>query len=105
MITVIIADDQPAVREGLRMRLGLEADFKVMGAAGDGQEALEVVARVQPDIVIMDGLATARKLQALAPDCRVIMLTIHDDEAIRQRARRCISSGRIGVTYFLDELV
>lgn len=100
MITVVIADDQPAVREGLRMRLGLEADIKVMGEAGDGQAALEAVARLQPDIVIMDmempvmdGLATARRLQALAPDCRVIVLTIHDDEATRQRAREAGAAG------------
>lgn len=100
MITIVIADDQPAVREGLRMRLGLEADLHVTGEARDGNEALELVSRLQPDIVIMDmempvmdGLAAMRELQSLAPECRAIMLTIHDDEATRQRAREAGAAG------------
>ena len=100
MITIVIADDQPAVREGLRMRLGLEADLQVTGEARDGNEALEVVSRLQPDIVIMDmempvmdGLAAMRELQSLAPECRVIMLTIHDEEATRKRARAAGAAG------------
>jgi DNA-binding NarL/FixJ family response regulator len=52
MITIVIADDQPAVREGLRMRLALEEDMQILGEARNGSEALEVVppaTRYRPD--------------------------------------------------------
>lgn len=94
MITLVIADDQPAVREGLRMRLGLETDMKVVGEARDGQEAVDIASRLQPDIVLMDmemprmdGLTAARNLSRLAANSRVIMLTMYDDETSRRRAR------------------
>lgn len=100
MITIIIADDQPAVREGLRMRLALEADMQIVGEAKDGRDALEVISRLRPDIVLMDmemphmdGLAATKALQSLAPECRVILLTIHDDEATRKRAREAGAAG------------
>jgi putative acetyltransferase len=94
MITLVIADDQSAVREGLRMRLGLESDMKIVGEARDGQEALEIASHLQPDIVLMDmemprmdGLTAMRNLSKLAANSRVIILTIHDDETSRRRAR------------------
>jgi DNA-binding NarL/FixJ family response regulator len=102
MITIVLADDQPAVRAGLRMRLGLEADIQVMDEARDGKEALEVVVRLKPDIAIMDlempvmdGLAAARDIQSLAPGTQVILLTIHDDKTTRQRARNAGAAGFI----------
>lgn len=105
MITLIIVDDQPAVRAGLRMRLALEADMQIIDEARDGSEALDIVARLRPDIVLMDqemphkdGLTAARELQALAPDSRIIMLTIHDNDASRKRARTA------GVAAFVSKL-
>lgn len=110
MITIVITDDQPAVREGLRMRLSLEADIKVMGEARDGKEALDVILHLKPDIVIvdlempvMDGLATTRELLSFAPDCRIIILTIHDDETTRKHAH---DSGAVGfVSKLADDFV
>ena len=102
MITIVIADDQPTVRQGLRMRLALEEDMEIIGAAQDGSSAVNVVTRLKPDIVIMDlempvmdGLAATRRLQSLASDCRVIILTIHDDEANRKRAREAGAAGYV----------
>lgn len=100
MISLVIVDDQPAVREGLRMRLALEADMQIVGEAKDGVEALEVISHLRPDIVlmdlempVMDGLAATKALQSLAPERRVIMLTIHDDEATRKRAHEAGAAG------------
>jgi DNA-binding NarL/FixJ family response regulator len=100
MITIVLVDDQPAVRAGLRMRLALEADIQIIGEARDGHEALDIVARLKPDIVItdmempvMDGLAATREIQSLAPETRVIILTIHDDETTRRRAREAGAAG------------
>lgn len=100
MITLVIADDQPAVREGLRMRLSLESDFQIVGEAQDGREALEIVPRLKPDVVLMDmempgmdGLAAARALKTLVPECRVVVLTIHDDETSRKQARDAGAAG------------
>ena len=100
MITIVIADDQPTVRQGLRMRLALEDDMDIIGAAQDGNNAVSVVARLKPDVVIMDlempvmdGLAATQSLKSLAPETQVIILTIHDDETNRRRAREAGAAG------------
>lgn len=97
---IVITDDQPAVRAGLRMRLSLEPDFQIVGEAGNGKEALDLVSRLEPDVVLMDmempgmdGLAAARALKTLAPESRVIILTIHDDETSRRQARDAGAAG------------
>lgn len=102
MITIVIADDQPAVRAGLRMRLALEADMQVVSEAQDGNDVLDVVSRLHPDFVLMDmampkmdGLAATQALRSLAPECQVIILTIHDDEASRNRAHEAGAAGFI----------
>lgn len=100
MITIILADDQPAVRAGLRMRLALEADMQILGEAQNGKETLDIVSRFKPDVVIMDiempvmdGLAATEALKSLVPESRVIILTIHDDELSRQKAREAGAAG------------
>ena len=74
--------------------------MEIIGAAQDGNNAVSVVARLKPDVVIMDlempvtdGFAATQSLQSLAPYCRVIMLTIHDDETNRRRAREAGAAG------------
>ena len=86
-------DDLPAVRHGLRLRLGLEPDLAVVGEAADGQTALKLAGELAPDVIIMDlampsvdGLVAAAALRELAPRSRVIMLTLHDHLRIRHRA-------------------
>ncbi|MGL4176191.1 MAG: response regulator transcription factor, partial [Dermatophilaceae bacterium] len=68
MIRVVLADDQPLLRAGLRALLDAEHDIEVVGEAGDGAEAVEVVAATRPDVVLMDirmpgtdGLAATRR--------------------------------------------
>lgn len=93
MIRLLLVDDQPAVRKGLRMRLALEPDLVVVGEAGDGQSALELAAAQSPDVVIldlempgMDGIVTAAALRARGSGGIIVILSIHDESAFRSRA-------------------
>jgi DNA-binding NarL/FixJ family response regulator len=93
MISVLLVDDQVAVRQGLRMRLGLEPDLVVIGEAEDGQTAIDLASARSPDVIVldlemprMDGIATAQALRAVAPEGAVIILSIHSDITSRRRA-------------------
>jgi DNA-binding NarL/FixJ family response regulator len=84
-IRVVLADDQVLVRTGLRMILDETEDIEVVGEAGDGAAALEVTERTRPDVVLMDirmpgtdGIAATRRIRALCPAPRVIILTTFD---------------------------
>ncbi|MFC4139963.1 MULTISPECIES: response regulator transcription factor [unclassified Microbacterium] len=100
MINVVLVDDQALFRAGIRMLVSSQPDMTVVGEAGDGQEALAVVARTRPDVVlmdirmpVMDGLtATAEILKN--PDApRVVMLTTFDLDEAAARAIRQGASG------------
>ncbi len=87
-IRLLIVDDQRLMREGLRTLLELEPDLLVAGEAGDGQEALQQYASLQPDVVlmdirmpVMDGVEATRRLRLDSPHARVIILTTFDDDA------------------------
>lgn len=88
MITVVVADDQTVVREGLVVLLGLLDDVEVVGAAGDGDEVLELVAAHSPDVVLMDlrmprcdGVTATGRIRAAHPSTRVVVLTTYADDA------------------------
>ena len=85
MIRVVIADDQALVRSGFRMILDAKVDIEVVGEAGDGAEAVELVARLEPDVVLMDvrmpdvdGLEATRRIVAAGSTTRVVVLTTYD---------------------------
>jgi DNA-binding NarL/FixJ family response regulator len=93
-IRVLLVDDQAAVRYGLRMRLGLEAELSVVGEAGNGAEALELAQELTPDVVVMDvemtemdGITATERLLARLPQVKVIVLSIYGDPETRARAR------------------
>ncbi len=90
-LRVLVVDDQQIVREGLATVLDLLADVSVVGSAGDGAEALELVARRRPDVVlldlhmpVLDGVATTRRIVAEHPTTAVLILTTfgEDDDAL-----------------------
>lgn len=93
-IRVLLVDDEPMVRRGLRMRLGLEPDVEVVGEARDGAEALARAKTLRPDAVlmdvrmpVMDGVEATAALRRALPGCVVVVLSLYDDAAIRARAR------------------
>jgi DNA-binding NarL/FixJ family response regulator len=86
-IRVLIADDQPVVRDGLAMLLGLIDDLAVVATAADGVEAVERVRSELPDVVLMDlrmprldGAGAIREILASLPDARVLVLTTYADD-------------------------
>jgi DNA-binding NarL/FixJ family response regulator len=87
-IRVVVADDQTAVRDGLVMLLGLMPNITVLAAAADGEEALELTALHDPDVVLMDlrmprcdGVDATRRIRAEHPRTEVVVLTTHADDA------------------------
>ena len=86
-ISVMIVDDHPVFLQGLRRILESEPDIQVVGAAMDGQEALDMACRLAPDVVLLDinlpsmnGMQVARQLKADLPGVALIMLTAYHDE-------------------------
>jgi len=89
-VKVVIADDQRVVREGLAIIVGSLPDFEVVGLAANGAEAVDLVERHQPDVVLMDlrmpeldGIEATATIRARFPDTQVVVLTTYaDDESV-----------------------
>jgi DNA-binding NarL/FixJ family response regulator len=86
-VKIVLADDHPIVRQGLCALLEAETDFQVVGEAGDGLEAVALVERVKPDVLVLDlmmptlsGLEVARQTRQRSPQTRVVILSMHADE-------------------------
>jgi len=86
-VSILLVDDQPLFREGLRTLLSVHSDFEVVGEAGNGAEAIRLVCSLLPSVVLMDlqmpvldGVAATRRLCKEQPGCRVIVLTTFDDD-------------------------
>jgi DNA-binding NarL/FixJ family response regulator len=101
MVTrVVLADDQPLVRAGLRMILDTEDDIEVVGEAGNGEDAVAICAETRPEVVlmdvrmpVMDGLEATRRVTALEGGPRVLVLTTFDLDEIVYDALRAGASG------------
>lgn len=93
MVTILIVDDDPLVRAGLRLILGGSPSLQVVGEGSDGDEAVDLVTEHRPDVVLMDirmprvdGLEATRRLQALPEPPRIIVLTTFDSDDLVLRA-------------------
>ncbi|MEV0395026.1 response regulator transcription factor [Polymorphospora rubra] len=100
VIRVLLVDDDPLVRAGLSAVLGAGRDIEVVGEAADGADALDAVARLRPDVVLMDirmpgmdGLAATEALRTVAGAPAVIVLTTFDTDDHILRALRAGASG------------
>jgi two-component system, NarL family, response regulator LiaR len=99
-IRVMIVDDHDMVRKGLATYLMTTPDLKLVGEAGDGQQALQICERVQPDVILMDlvmphmgGIQAMQQIQTRLPQVKVIALTSFSDRELVQEALR---EGAIG---------
>jgi DNA-binding NarL/FixJ family response regulator len=99
-VRVVLADDQEMVRAGLRMLVDFQPDLEVVGEAADGLEAVDVVARTRPDVVLMDvrmprcdGIEAARRVLAADPGVAVVVLTTFDEDASLAEALKAGVSG------------
>ncbi len=105
-IKLLIVDDQTLMRDGLKSVLSLEKDFEVIGTAANGVEAIKMIAKTVPDLVLldirmpeMDGVTCIKNIRKLHPDMKVIMLTtFNDDEYIIE----ALANGASG--YFLKDI-
>lgn len=104
-LTIVLADDHAVVRSGLRALLESELVCAVVGEAGNGPEALALVERLQPTLLVVDlmmpglsGLEVARQARQTAPNTKIVILSMHSDESYVREALR------VGVTaYVLKE--
>lgn len=99
-IRILLVDDQPLFREGMYAILSAQPGLEVVGEAANGREALRLAAILRPAVVLMDvqmpvldGIAATRRLRAIQPDCRVIMLATFDSEEVITKS---LQAGAVG---------
>ena len=111
-IRVVLADDHAVVRKGIREFLEEDAAIRVVAEARDGEEAITLVEREQPDVAVFDiqmprvnGLDATRRVKAKFPNTRVLILTAYDDDPYVFVALQAGASGYLLKTSSSDELV
>jgi len=112
MINIVIVDDHMMVRQGLRLLLEAEQDFRVAGEAGDGSEGLRLTEALKPDILItdlrmegMDGIEVTRKARLCSPQTRIVVLTMHSEPALARQALIAGASGYVVKDSAIEELI
>ena len=97
---LLICDDHPLVREGIKATLGQQPTIEIVAEAGNGREAVSETRRVRPDIVLMDmsmpelnGLEATIQIKEFDKDIKVLVMTMYDDEEV---VMRCLTAGASG---------
>lgn len=92
-IRILIVDDHPVVRQGLRSLLASHADLEIVGEAEDGAQVLPLLAERQADVILLDlqmkvqgGIEVARRVRTSHPEVKIIVLTTYDDESLLREA-------------------
>jgi len=111
MIRVLLVDDHELVRTGIRRILDSDSEIDIVGEATSGEEALEKIKELKPDLVLMDvnmpgigGIEATRKTRRLYPDTRVIALTVHVDAPFPEQLHEAGASGYLTKGCPADEL-
>jgi DNA-binding NarL/FixJ family response regulator len=111
-VRVLLADDHAITREGTRRVLEAQAEFDVVGEAGNGEEALQLARLLEPDIVVLDismpglnGIQVVQALREVCPETRVLILTGYDKEHYAEAVRRLGVTGYLSKTRTSRELV
>ena len=111
-IRIVIADDHPIFRDGLKKLLSLENDLQIIGEAQNGTQALEIVEKLRPDVLLldlkmpgMDGLVALQKMQERVKETRVIILTACDYEQEVVQAVKLGSAGVVRKQHTTDLLI
>ena len=109
MITLLLVDDDPAIREGLAMRLSLENDMQIVGEAESTERALTLAQQVQPQVVVLDlglgrqdGMAIVPQLAGFS---QVVVLTIRDNSLTRTVAHHAGAAAFVGKSEHPDHLI
>jgi len=111
-IQVLLVDDHALVRKGFQMILAAEPDMEVVGEAGNGHEALELAAKLRPDVVVMDvampglnGIEATRRLAESVPRTKVLALSMHKDAVYVREILRAGAKGYLLKDAFDQDLV
>jgi DNA-binding NarL/FixJ family response regulator len=106
MVRILVADDHPLTRDGIKAALAMDAELEVVAEAEDGQQAVSLAEEVRPDVVLMDvrmpvlgGIRATREITRSVPEARVIMLTVEETQA---KVGEAIQAGAAG--YLLKDI-
>ena len=110
--TIVIAEDYTILREGLRALLSSNPDFEVVAEAGDGQEAINLVEKLKPDLVLtdlsmprMNGMEAIREIRRRIPETKIVVLTIHKTEEYILAVLKAGADGYVLKDATHDELI
>lgn len=97
---VLVVDDHEFIRQGVRALFNNDSRFVVCGEAANGKEAIEQVQRLHPGVVVLDvsmpvmgGLEAATEIRRIAPQTKIVILTMHDSDQMRNQARNAGADG------------
>ncbi len=111
-IRILITDDHGFMRAGLRAILESEPDLQIIGEAGNGEDAVHMAGKFQPDIILldigmpgMDGIEATRLVTKLAPKSQVLILSVYEDESLVREAIKAGASGYVVKRAVEEELI